>query len=262
MRSTFFTKEWFPGTSSTRKEKSKRNKPDRTPGKSKEADKSFTMDLHELHTRPNATHDDDDVRSGSSDESGDSVSESTPLHRSTRTKKEHSLSAVDRAALSERMLDIVGLLLHPSYEELPQAITQGHELEHEKAVRQDAAKKLLALRDILTGTSTLQEFDNRFPPIEESPMPVKNQAPLPDNNTESKKKFEEMKKKSAKGEWSEWDNARKSIDAPEEGKMALNLQDEMQVELEKDCNPEQEAEEMGAHAHSASSEALAEAVKS
>ena len=249
MRSTFFAKEWFPGTSSTRKDKSKRSKLEKTPGK--EASTSFAMDLHELHPRSNAAHDDEDVPSGSSDESGDSATESTPLHKSSRTKKGHTLNKLDRDALSERMLDIVGLLLHPSYEELPAALTKGHELEHEKAVRQDAAKKLLALRDILTGTSTLQEFDTRFPPIEESPMPAKGHAAPSEKNNESQKKSAEISKQSGEGERKSWVNTNQSTDAPEEGKRALNLKDEMQVELDQ----EQDAGERNVHT-------IAEAVKS
>lgn len=263
MRSTFFTKEWFPGTSSVRKEKSKRHKLDKTPGN--DASASYGMNLHELHTRPSLSQkEENDDQSGSSDESGDSELESTPLHKSAKGSKNRPLSALDREALSERVLDLVGSLLNPSYTELSPTVTQGHELEYEKAVRQDAAKKLLALRDILTGASTLQEFDVRFPPIEASPMPVKNKALSTEASLDSDR---ESKKKNGVG------RVGKSLEAPvevrTEERMALNLKDEMQVEplssteMRKASEHAQEQDEsvLDTLAH-ASAESMVEAARS
>lgn len=261
MRSTFFTKEWFPGTSSVRKEKSKRHKLDKTPGN--DASASYGMNLHELHTRPSASQKgENDDQSGSSDESGDSELENTSLHKSSKTRKNRQLSSLDREALSERVLDLVGSLLHPSYTELSPAVTQGHELEYEQAVRQNAVKKLLALRDILTGASTLQEFDVRFPPIEASPMPVKNKASSTESSQDNDR---ERKKKNGVGKVGKSPEA--SVEVRTEERTALNLKDEMQVEpvssaeVKKSSAQVQEQDESVLDTH-ATAESMVEVVKS
>ena len=170
LRSTFFTKEWFPG-STAKKDKHPR----------RENRSSGGVDLHVMHTHNRAasgTESSSDVDRSDSDTEG--LGNSNKL-RSVRPQ-------VDRNAIGDRLLDLAESLANPAYKTMPNAFAHSEELDHEVAMRRDAVKKLRVIADVLAGLVSLQDFDTQFPAVKPahalSPMPAsRNKAsvasPLP-----------------------------------------------------------------------------------
>lgn len=173
LRSTFFTKEWLPG-STVKKDKHPR----------RENRSSGGVDLHVMHTNSTRGRAVGGTESSSDVERSDSDTEGLGHSNKLRSVRPQ----VDRNAVGDRLLDLAESLANPAYKTMPSAFAHSEELDHEVAMRRDAVKKLRVIADVLAGLVTLEDFDTQFPAAKPahalSPVPTsRNKAsvasPLP-----------------------------------------------------------------------------------